>query len=138
MNEELKHCPFCGTKAAFLTGGEHLVQICCPKCGATLPACFGENKKSDAIKAWNKRTFNPKYGKWILYEDEDTNAWECSNCHSVQQLLDGTPFENHWHYCPSCGAKMKTVNEILAGAGFQHKIANKWNSLIIEEMRKVA
>ena len=110
MTKKLKPCPFCGAKAALVTGGEHLVQVFCPKCGAKLPACFGESKKSDAIKAWNRRASNQKYGKWILYEDEDTNAWECSVCHSVQQLMEGTPFENHYRYCPSCGAKMKKRN----------------------------
>ena len=50
---------------------------------------------------------NDANGKWILYEDKDTNAWKCSVCHEVVQLMDGSPFENGWHYCPHCGAKME-------------------------------
>ena len=46
-------------------------------------------------------------GDWLLYEDEDTNAWECSECHEVVQLMDGSPFENGWHYCPYCGLRME-------------------------------
>ena len=68
---------------------------------------FDTLKKKKLMEAWNKRDFSPIHGQWILYEDEDTNAWECSVCHKVQQLMNGTPFENNWHYCPSCGAKME-------------------------------
>ena len=46
-------------------------------------------------------------GDWLLYEDEYTNAWECSSCHEVVQLMDGSPFENGWHYCPYCGLRME-------------------------------
>ena len=44
---------------------------------------------------------------WVLYEDEETNAWECSACHEVQWLMEGSPFDNKWYYCPFCGATMK-------------------------------
>lgn len=47
-----------------------------------------------------------KQAKWILYEDLEINAWQCSECEHVQYYNDGTPFENHAHYCPSCGAYM--------------------------------
>lgn len=47
-----------------------------------------------------------RQAKWILYEDRETNAWQCSECEHVQYYNDGTPFENHAHYCPFCGAYM--------------------------------
>lgn len=47
----------------------------------------------------------PKTGKWIL-EDEDSNSWECSECGALQQIIDGTPYENGWYFCPHCGTKL--------------------------------
>ena len=41
-----------------------------------------------------------------VHIDEETNAWECSLCHEVFQLMDGTPEENHMNYCHNCGARM--------------------------------
>jgi DNA-directed RNA polymerase subunit RPC12/RpoP len=50
-------------------------------------------------------------GHWI----EDTNGtytdnhdtWECSECGHAQILLEGTPKDNDYNYCPNCGAKME-------------------------------
>ena len=62
----------------------------------------------EAISTWNTCTHLRPNGEWRLYEDEDTNAWECSVCHEVWQLMDGTPEENNMHYCHNCGARMET------------------------------
>lgn len=43
-------------------------------------------------------------GKWAQL-DPDTNIWECSQCHGAQMIIDGTPIENGWLYCPRCGAR---------------------------------
>ncbi len=49
-------------------------------------------------------------GKWIpdtaraYTEDEDT--WECSVCHEPFTLIEGTPEDNLYNYCPKCGAKL--------------------------------
>ena len=56
MSEKLKPCPFCGNEAVLFTGGEHLAYVGCVKCGAKLPACFGENKEAEAVEAWNRRS----------------------------------------------------------------------------------
>jgi len=56
------------------------------------------------------RPQEPKTGHWI----EDTNGtytdnhdtWECSECGHAQILLEGTPKDNDYNYCPNCGAKM--------------------------------
>ena len=45
-------------------------------------------------------------GRWVL-DDDDTNTWECSECGSLQIIIDGTPFDNSWFYCPRCGCKME-------------------------------
>lgn len=57
-----------------------------------------------------KQMQEPKTGHWI----EDTNGtytdnhdtWECSECGHAQILLEGTPKDNDYNYCPNCGAKM--------------------------------
>ena len=46
--------------------------------------------------------------RWKLYEDENTNAWECPECWYVHQLNDGTPVENNMNYCPACGTRLIT------------------------------
>lgn len=48
----------------------------------------------------------PKMGKWIL-NDEDANSWECSECGDLTLIIDGTPHENGWYFCPHCGTKLK-------------------------------
>ena len=57
----------------------------------------------------------PKTGHWI----EDTNGtytdnhdtWECSECGNAQILLEGTPKDNDYNYCPNCGARMVEPQE---------------------------
>ena len=46
-----------------------------------------------------------KTGRWIYMKDcED---WFCSNCKDIFMLLEGTPKDNDYNYCPNCGAFMK-------------------------------
>lgn len=50
-----------------------------------------------------------RVGEWsaeIGYEGE-VLYYECSNCKEAFSLLEGTPEENKYNYCPNCGAKMK-------------------------------
>ena len=49
------------------------------------------------------------HAHWIPYESETgegSNTYKCSACGEIQMLIDGTPKENGWNYCPHCGAKM--------------------------------
>ena len=47
-----------------------------------------------------------KTGRWIYMKDcED---WFCSNCKDIFMLLEGTPKDNDYNYCPNCGAKMES------------------------------
>ena len=49
------------------------------------------------------------HAHWIPDEietGEDSNTYKCSACGQIQILIDGTPKENGWNYCPHCGAKM--------------------------------
>jgi len=55
-------------------------------------------------------TVEQKHGHWII-EDEDYNAYKCSNCGEVWCINDGTPEENGMDYCQHCGAEMDEVTE---------------------------
>ena len=55
-----------------------------------------------------------KKGKWISCENETgegSNTYKCSACGGIQMIIDGTPKENGWAYCPHCGAKMDEGTE---------------------------
>lgn len=50
-----------------------------------------------------------KHAHWIPDERETgvgSNTYKCSACGEIQMIIEGTPKENGWKYCPSCGAKM--------------------------------
>ena len=46
------------------------------------------------------------HAHWICIGDIDENIYECSRCHEIWCLNDGTPKENNMNYCLNCGAKM--------------------------------
>ena len=45
-------------------------------------------------------------GHWICIGDIDEYIFECSECHEIYYLNDGTPKEQQYNYCPNCGAKL--------------------------------
>ena len=52
-----------------------------------------------------------RVGEWtaeIGYEGE-VLYYECSNCKEAFSLLEGTPEENKYNYCPNCGARMENT-----------------------------
>lgn len=49
----------------------------------------------------------PKIDNWLLYEDKVTNTWQCPVCKEVIQLMEGTPQENNYNFCPNCGARLE-------------------------------
>lgn len=46
-----------------------------------------------------------KIGRWIDMKDCE-DCWLCSNCKDMFMLIEGTPKDNNYNYCPNCGAKM--------------------------------
>ena len=49
-----------------------------------------------------------KHAEWI--EDEDIYGdpiYRCSNCEARFVLEEGTPEDNEYYYCPTCGAKIQ-------------------------------
>ena len=113
MGKRLKRCPFCGGKAEIEPEG---ITVCgywvkCSECGIEqrIPSLTPEK----AADVWNKRKILRPQGKWLQYDEEDANTWECSICHEVWQLMDGTPAQNNMKYCHNCGAEM-TSDEMEA------------------------
>lgn len=49
-----------------------------------------------------------KNGKWETIEGWDGDEiYRCSECGEEYVLIDGTPKENRYHFCPTCGADMR-------------------------------
>lgn len=48
------------------------------------------------------------HGRWEDSTDEwfGTDVYTCSKCRESYVLVEGTPKQNLWYYCPNCGAKM--------------------------------
>lgn len=72
------------------------------------------NGKFDCMMNEN-RCINPaadvapvRHGRWEDSTDEwlGTDVYTCSKCRESYVLVEGTPKENLWNYCPNCGAKM--------------------------------
>lgn len=52
-------------------------------------------------------TPQPKIGKWIEQEGFDGDTYyDCSECGESFCLIDGTPADNLYNYCPNCGSKL--------------------------------
>ena len=59
-------------------------------------------------------TFPVVHTHWIPCENETgegSNTYICPACGEIQILIDGTPKENGWEFCPHCGARMDEVTE---------------------------
>ena len=49
-----------------------------------------------------------KTGRWIEKEDWNGDTYyDCSVCGESFCLLEGTPTDNLYNYCPNCGVKME-------------------------------
>ena len=69
----------------------------------------------DKFKAEHCTRFKPSFrfvelksAEWI--EDEDMYGdpiFRCSNCEARFVLEEGTPEDNEYYYCPTCGAKIQ-------------------------------
>lgn len=46
-------------------------------------------------------------GEWVFWADDpDSNTYACSICKEPYMLIEGTPEDNKYNFCPNCGAKM--------------------------------
>ena len=110
MTKTIKPCPFCGSDKIKIESwtAQGVFNVYCAKCDCAT-RFFGS--ESEALAAWNTRADLCPSGKWQRYDDHDANAWECSLCGEIWQLMEGTPEENHMNYCHNCGAKMSMESD---------------------------
>jgi hypothetical protein len=60
-----------------------------------------------AVGEGGRMNANEKTCEWELIND-DINYWE-SKCGIDFTLIDGTPAENNFNYCPNCGGVLVVV-----------------------------
>ena len=49
-----------------------------------------------------------KKGHWIEEDMFDGDvAYRCSECNELFCIIEGTPKDNEYNFCPNCGARMK-------------------------------
>lgn len=89
----------------------------CDKC-VHRNVCGNEDAREEAVKVCDdfidKSLLSipeSERGEWIEKEmfDGDT-AYECSKCRELFCLIDGTPADNLYNFCPNCGADMRGEN----------------------------
>lgn len=100
MSEELKPCPFCGSKKVGCYESWSLWACQCNECGATM---LKRGDKEDAIEAWNQRTERtcrivPHGHLFTLSDGTELYESACSEC--------GAYLGDEDNYCGACGAKV--------------------------------
>lgn len=63
----------------------------------------------ELMKEWIEQipSVQPKTGRWIERTDTQNDVYYvCSNCKEAFTLIEGTPTDNLYNYCPNCGAEM--------------------------------
>lgn len=52
----------------------------------------------------------PKTGHWIEKEDFNGDTYyDCSECGESFCLIEGTPADNLYNYCPNCGSRNESI-----------------------------
>ena len=52
----------------------------------------------------------PKTGHWIEKEDFNGDTYyDCSECGESFCLIEGTPADNLYNYCPNCGSRNGSI-----------------------------
>ena len=60
-----------------------------------------------AIESLSADVAPVRHGRWEEIDDLDFDTlYRCSVCGEEFYLIDGTPQENQYYYCPCCGSKM--------------------------------
>ena len=81
----------------------------------------------------------PKTGHWIVEDMFDGDvAYRCSACNELFCIIEGTPKDNEYNYCPNCGVKMVEPQESedkQEGNSFTDKCFVKWGENYVEVKR---
>ena len=74
------------------------------------PITNSEDKASRLIQARDmaiEALSEPKQGEWIEEDMFDGDvAYRCSCCDELFCIIEGTPKDNEYNFCPNCGARM--------------------------------
>ena len=70
---------------------------------------LGEYEKR--IEPLKRLFYDRPTGEWVEVEEYDCVCYQCDQCKSEYVLIDGTPQDNDYNYCPHCGAYMKGENK---------------------------
>ena len=94
-----------------LIDAEAFLKMEIDRCGSAplVGTCTSDNEYlSDRLKKAPTIEAKPVvHGHWIEQEDGNLDTYyTCSSCKEDFDLIAGTPCENLYNYCPSCGAKM--------------------------------
>ena len=65
--------------------------------------------KNDAIEIVKQGSASDDVCEWRLC-DEEANVYDTS-CRNTHILIESTPKENNYEYCPYCGKKIKIVGD---------------------------
>ena len=79
---------------------------------------YEEAKEKYKCKYWNTEHKECSHGNTIVIDevcewmlcDEEANVYDTS-CRNPHILIEGTPKENNYEYCPYCGKKIKIVGD---------------------------
>ena len=67
-----------------------------------------EEEDIEALDRGIETLENQKTGHWIEKDGYDGDTYyDCSECGESFCLIEGTPTDNLYNYCPNCGAKME-------------------------------
>ncbi len=82
-------CSVCNTEWLIMDGTpEENHMNYCQQCGAVM----------------NVKSTQPP-SLWLRHDN--SNTWECSNCHACVSLDKGNPKQKYLNYCPVCGTKLE-------------------------------
>ena len=89
--EELRKSPCLQESPAMRDGADCIIDLC-------VKSNSGRDNTIDPVK----------HGRWEQPEEIDVEegAFRCNVCGATFCLINGTPEENQYFYCPACGARM--------------------------------
>ena len=70
-----------------------------------------KNLVNDILTAPTVDTERHAHWEQPSYFDEENGVYRCSNCKEAFVLIDGSPKENGYEYCPHCNCKMDEVED---------------------------
>lgn len=102
-------CGNCVNRQAVLN---KINEVCFSEEWAQFRFDYGSNGQRDLIIDYIKdlppvNPQEPKTGHWIEKDGFDGDVYyDCSECGESWSTIEGTPWDNEWNYCPSCGCRM--------------------------------